>query len=138
VQTGQGGHDVLDHLDGRMTFADRGAALGGNDISDTCRHSRPIGQIAALEYDAGVVCGWVELDNDICTVEEPNPAHFRDPGEGALWTGRFQHRATPSDHPDPRLHASAGRVDRTSINTNALAIASHRGELHSFVARARP
>ena len=91
LQTGQGGHHVLDHLDGRGASSDRGAALGGNDVRDPRRHSRPIRQIAAFEDDPGIGLGRVESERYIRAVEEPNPAHFRDTGQRTLWARCFQH-----------------------------------------------
>ena len=57
-QAGQGGHDVLDHLDDGLALAGwSSAAGGGSTLRDVGRDRRPAGQVGADEDDAGVGAG---------------------------------------------------------------------------------
>ena len=83
-QSGQGGHDMLDHLDDRRPLLDRGAALGRDDLVDSRGNGGPIRQVGSHENDPGAGFGRIEPQRDVRSVEKTEPTHFRRAGDRAL------------------------------------------------------
>ena len=100
LQSGQGGHHMLDHLDGRRTLSDRGAALGWDDVVDPRGHRRPIGQVGSHEDHARAGVGRAESERDVGSVEKTEPTHFRRAGECALRTRGSEHSESLHRTPD--------------------------------------
>ncbi len=91
LEAGQGGHDMLDHLDGGVTAADRGPPLRGHDRIEPGRDPRPAGEVGPLEDDPLVRLGRMEADHDVRAVEEADPVHFRRSSDRPLPSGRPEH-----------------------------------------------
>ncbi len=90
-EPGQGGHDVLDHLDGRRAALEGRPPLAGGDILDVRRDGGRPGQIAPDEDDAGVGLGRPEADLDVASFEEADAADGRLAGDRALGPSRREH-----------------------------------------------
>ena len=73
VHAGQGGHDVLDHLDRCLVAAEHGPPRHIDAIGDCGRNPRPSRQIGPYEDDPLPRFGRAELDADIAPAPVANP-----------------------------------------------------------------
>ena len=96
LQAGQGGHDMFDHLDGRVAAAKDGAAGGFDAIVDRSGDAGSL-QVGADENNAGVGRGGPELDANVATGSVSHPLHCRGGGYRSLVSCGFH--ASGADHP---------------------------------------